>query len=624
MKKHQKILLRIIISTILIVAISFLPIKNNTFLGIAYILPYLIIGYDVLIKAVKGIFNGQILDENFLMAIASVGALVLGFIWKDHFLEAPLVLLFYQVGEYFQGVAVRKSQKNISSLMELSPDYAYLEKDGEILRVSPEEVEIGSIMVVRTGEKVAIDGEVASGSACLSTLAMTGESEPVDVKEGDSVISGSVNQGGIIKVKTTKLYNDSTVAKVLALIERALSKKAKAEKFISKFARFYTPIVCILALLIATIPTLIGLIFSISVNGLNWLYRGLSFLVISCPCALVISVPLTFFSCIGGLSKSGVLVKGSSHIENLSKIKTVVFDKTGTLTDGKIKVKDVYFEKISEREFIEYLVLLESGSSHPLAKSVCEKYKIPVDFTRVKEYNEEGGYGISALIDNDHFYLGNLSLMQRAGIKLPINLTEKAVYLGKNKEFIGYITFLDSVKGNAKTSLEELYNNGVNNLVMLTGDNENKAKIVAEKVGISKFYASLLPDQKQEILSKIMLEKSNGKVAFVGDGINDAPSLMTADVGISMGAVGSDVAIESSSVVIIDDDILKVPLAIKSARKCMRIVKQNVIFSIAIKVAVLILSALGIANMFLAIFADVGVMILAILNSFRALINKGE
>ena len=624
-KKQKKMLARIIITSILLIVLQFI---NPTLLikGFLYLALYLIIGYDILKKAVKGIFSKQIFDENFLMAVATVGAIALAIFTKSgDFLEAIAVMLFYQIGELFQSYAVGKSRKNISELMDIRPDYANIEVNGRLEQVSPENVQAGSIIVVQPGEKVPIDGIVIDGTSSINTSALTGESLPTEITADDEVISGSINISGVLKIKTTKEFSESTVSKILDLVENASNRKSKSEDFISKFARIYTPLVCYLALSLAFLPPLIRILF-LGVDPIwsTWIYRALTFLVISCPCALVISIPLTFFAGIGGASKEGILIKGSNYLETLSKTKYVVFDKTGTLTEGAFKVNAVHHSKINEKKLIEYAALAECASTHPISKSLILAYGKVIDRNRVSDIQEISGNGIKAKVDGELIAVGNDKLMKYLNIEyIDCHSTGTIIHVAINNEYMGHIVISDVIKPNSANAIKELKKVGVTKTIMLTGDKKNVAKSVAETLGLDEYHSELLPEDKVKNVEILLNEKpKNSKLAFVGDGINDAPVLSRADIGIAMGAIGSDAAIEAADVVLMDDDPLKIAKAIKISKKCLGIVYQNIILALGIKAICLILGAFGIANMWFAIFADVGVMIIAVLNAIRALYTK--
>ena len=643
MKKKQKIvLIRIIVSASLLLLLIILykilgpketdsgdiikGIINEPFWFILYMIPYLVIGYDILLKAVKGIFRGRIFDENFLMAVATVGAIVLALIKKNgDYTEGIAVMLFYQIGEFFQSYAVGKSRKNICALMDIRPDYANIECDGQLKKVSPDEVAVGSIIVVQPGEKVPIDGTVIEGVSSLNTSALTGESLPRDIEAGDAIISGCVNMTGVIKIRTEKEFGESTVSKILELVENSSSNKSRSEAFISKFAKIYTPAVCISALLLALLPPLVNmLILHSDASWGVWIYRALTFLVISCPCALVISIPLSFFAGLGGASKEGVLIKGSNYLENLSKTDYVVFDKTGTLTKGVFNVNDIHHNTIPEESLIELAALAECASSHPISVSLKNAYGKEIDRARVSELTEIPGHGIKATVDGKIVLAGNDKLMEKENIAYKnCHKSGTIVHMAIDGEYAGHIVISDELKNDSSEAIKKLKEAGVNNLVMLTGDADLVAKEVADTLGISEYHSSLLPADKVEKVEELISKKSEKQVlAFVGDGINDAPVLARADIGIAMGSMGSDAAIEAADVVIMDDNPLRIVKAIKISRKCLRIVYENIIFALGIKFACLILGALGITNMWIAIFADVGVMIIAVLNAIRALNTK--
>ena len=622
-------LIRIIISAVLLLGLTviehFVSIDYAILRTALYLVPYLIIGYDILIDAVRGIINRQPFDENFLMAVASVGAIAIAIYDNGSYSEGVLVVLLYQIGELFQSVAVGKSRRNIAKLMDIRPDYANVELDGVITSVNPQDVEIGSVIVVSAGEKIPIDGTVIDGKTSLDTSALTGEALPKEVEVGDSVLSGCINLSGTIRIKTEKLFGQSTVSKILELVESSASKKAKSEQFITKFARYYTPSVCALSFAIGVLVPLVLMISGNNAEWSKWIYRALTFLVISCPCALVISVPLSFFAGIGGATKSGVLIKGSNYIETLSKVKTVIFDKTGTLTRGAFEVKKINAENgFDEDSLLEYCAIAEAYSSHPIAKSLVAAYKRGIDFSRLSDVEEIGGNGIKACVDGKTVLVGNKRLMNKMNIDYTECLESGTVaYAAINGEYAGSIVIGDVVKQSSKQALEMLKKLGVSKTVMLTGDNESIAKSVANELKLDEVHFELMPDDKVRITESILEQTAKGeKVAFVGDGINDAPVLTRADIGIAMGGVGSDAAVESADIVIMDDDITKIPKAIKISRKCMRIVYENIYFALGVKALCLVLGALGIADMWLAVFADVGVMIIAVLNSIRTLKNK--
>lgn len=623
-KKQKKVLIRIIISSVmlagLMIADRFVELPVWVWF-ILYMFPYIIIGNDILKKAWKGIIKGQVFDENFLMAVATLGAIGVGFAGDGDFAEAVAVMLFYQVGELFQSVAVGKSRKNISELMDIRPDYANIEIDGKIEQVDPDEVEIGSVIIVQPGEKVPIDGQVIEGSSTLNTSALTGESVPRSVNVGDDIISGCINMSGVLKIKTSKEFGESTVSKILELVENASSKKSKSENFISKFAKVYTPAVCYSAFALAILPPVFMLITGGAPGWGTWIYRALTFLVISCPCALVISIPLSFFAGIGGASKEGVLVKGSSYLETLSKVSVVVFDKTGTMTEGVFEVNGVHHNTLVDSKVIEYAALAESYSSHPISKSLKAAYGKEIDQSRVSEVEEISGHGITARVDGVDVAVGNVKLMKKLGIEYAeCHDVGTFVHVAIAGKYEGHILISDRIKKNSKAAIEKLHANGVDKCVMLTGDAKSVAEHVATELGIDEVYSELLPADKVSYVEKLLAEKkANAKLAFVGDGINDAPVLSRADIGIAMGAMGSDAAIEAADVVLMDDDPLKIAKAIKISRKCLGIVYQNIAFALGIKAICLVLGAVGIANMWLAIFADVGVMVIAVLNAIRAL-----
>lgn len=618
-KKQKKVLIRIIIAFLLLVVLHFVPVKGWLSL-VLYLVPYFVIGYDILKKAFKGILNRQVFDENFLMAVATVGAIILG-----EYTEGVAVMLFYQIGELFQSYAVGKSRRNISELMDIRPDYANIEKDGKLEKVDPDEVEVGSIIVVKPGEKIPIDGIVEYGTTTLNTAALTGESLPRDAKEGDEVISGCINMTGLIKIKTTKEFGDSTVSKILDLVENSSSKKSRSENFITKFARYYTPAVCYGALALAVLPPIVSLIIGFDPAWDQWIYRALTFLVISCPCALVISIPLSFFAGIGGASKEGVLVKGSNYLEALSEAKYIVFDKTGTLTKGVFEVAGIHDAVILEDKLLEYAAYAESFSSHPISISLCKAYGKEIDQTRVSDVNEISGEGVTAVVDGTSVAAGNIKLMKRLGIECKeCGSVGTVVHVAVNGSYAGHILISDQLKPHTKQALEELKKLGMKKLVMLTGDAKRVAESVAKEVGVTDVYSELLPADKVSKVEELLEKKpAKEKLVFVGDGINDAPVLSRADIGIAMGALGSDAAIEAADIVLMDDDPLKISKAIHISKKCIRIVYENIYFAIGIKIICLVLGALGIANMWAAIFADVGVMVIAVLNAIRAL-NAGK
>ena len=624
-RKQRTMLARILAAAALLVALHFVP-ATGALRFLLYLVPYLVIGYDILIKAAKGIRNRQVFDENFLMAIATVGAIALAlYEGSGDYTEAVAVMLFYQVGEWFQSYAVGKSRRNISELMDIRPDSANVERDGALVQVDPDEVEIGSVIVVQPGEKVPIDGVVLEGASTLNTSALTGESLPREVRAGDEILSGCINMSGLIKVRTTKEFGESTVSKILDLVENASSRKSKSEDFISKFARVYTPAVCIAALALAVLPPLVRLLFlGLPAAWGTWIYRALTFLVISCPCALVISIPLSFFAGIGGASNAGVLVKGSNYLETLSKTRVVVFDKTGTLTQGVFEVCGVHHCAMENQKLLEYAALAESASSHPIAKSIEKAYGKPVDRSRVQDVQEIGGNGVVARVDGMEVAAGNDKLMEHLGVPcIPCHSVGTIVHMALDGKYAGHIVIADVVKPTARRAVETLKRAGVQQTVMLTGDSRRVAEQVAADLGVDRVYSELLPADKVAKVEELLAEKPEGaKLAFVGDGINDAPVLRRADIGIAMGAMGSDAAIEAADVVLMDDDPMKIAKAIRISRKCLRIVYENIVFAIGIKLICLVLGALGLANMWLAIFADVGVMILAVLNAIRALFVK--
>ena len=617
-KKQKKMLTRIIIAAALIVVFSLLPVEGYLRFGL-FMIPYLVIGYDILQKAFKGIKNKQVFDENFLMAVATVGAILLG-----DYSEGVAVMLFYQIGELFQSYAVGKSRRNISELMDIRPDYANIEVDGKLEQVDPDEVEIGTVIVVQPGEKVPIDGVIVEGTSTLNTSALTGESLPRDAKTGDEVISGCINMTGVLKIRTNKEFGESTVSKILELVENSSSRKSKSENFIFKFAKYYTPAVCYGALALALIPPIVLMIMGKPAMWGDWIYRALTFLVISCPCALVISIPLSFFAGIGGASNQGVLVKGSNYLETLAQTKYVVFDKTGTMTQGVFEVSGVHHNEMSEEKLLEYAALAECSSSHPISKSLQKAYGKEIDRNRVTDIEEISGNGVVAKVDGVSVAAGNAKLMDRLGIPYQeCHHVGTVVHMAVDGKYAGHILISDILKPHAKEAISELKKAGITKTVMLTGDSKRVADQVAKELGIQEVYSELLPADKVSKVEELLHKKSEkDKLAFVGDGINDAPVLSRADVGIAMGALGSDAAIEAADIVLMDDDPLKISKAIKIARKCIRIVYENIYFAIGIKVLCLILGALGIANMWMAIFADVGVMIIAVLNAIRTLFVK--
>lgn len=617
-------LVRIIIAAVLMIALNFVPAKGVLRFGL-YLIPYLIIGYDILRKAWKGILNRQVFDENFLMAVATLGAIAVAIYDNGDYTEAIAVMLFYQIGEFFQSYAVGKSRKNISALMDIRPDYANVEKDGELVRVDPDEVEVGTVIIVQPGEKVPIDGVIIEGSSTLNTSALTGESMPREALAGNEVISGCINMTGVLKIETTKEFGESTVSKILELVENSSSRKSKSEDFISKFAKYYTPAVCYSALALAVLPPLVRMLaMGLAPQWGDWIYRALTFLVISCPCALVISIPLSFFAGIGGASKEGVLVKGSNYLETLSKTKCVVFDKTGTLTQGVFEVNAVHHNQIEKDKLIEYAALAESASSHPISKSLKNAYGKEIDRLRVREIQEISGNGVIAIVDGKEIAAGNDKLMKRLNVAYKnCHLIGTVIHVAIDGEYAGHIIISDVVKPTAKQAIHAIKKAGVERTVMLTGDAKAVAGQVADELGMDEVYGELLPGDKVEKVEELFEKRDGyGKLAFVGDGINDAPVLGRADIGIAMGAMGSDAAIEAADVVLMDDDPMKIAKAIKISRKCIRIVYQNIAFALGVKGICLVLGAVGIANMWLAIFADVGVMIIAILNAIRALFVK--
>ena len=638
MNKHQrKMLIRILIASSILLVLQFISIATfdilDDYLFVSsgrilrfalYFTDYLIIGHDILKKAFKGIMNRQIFDENFLMAIATVGAMAIAIYSNGDYVEAIAVMLFYQIGEWFQSYAVGKSRKNISELMDIRPDYANIEVDGKIEKVDPDEISVGSIIVVQPGEKVPIDGIVVEGDSTLDTSALTGESLPREVKVDDNIISGCINMSGLLKIKTTKEFGESTVSKILDLVENASSKKSKSEQFISKFARVYTPAVCYSALALAIIPPLVRLlIMGVDAQWGIWIYRALTFLVISCPCALVISIPLSFFAGIGGASNEGILIKGSNYLETLSKVKTIVFDKTGTLTKGVFEVDGIHHNKLEDEKILEFAALAESASSHPISKSLQRAYGKEIDRTRVSNIQEISGNGVIAFVDNHKVAVGNDKLMRSLNIAyINCHSIGTIIHIAIDDEYAGHIVISDILKPNTKKAIASLKNAGITNTVMLTGDAKKVADKVASDLGITKVFSELLPEDKVNKVEELLKVEGKDKLAFVGDGINDAPVLSRADIGIAMGAMGSDAAIEAADVVLMDDDPLKISKAIKISKKCLRIVYQNIVFAIAIKLICLILGAFGEVNMYVAIFADVGVMILAVLNAIRCLFVK--
>ena len=620
-KKQKKMLARILIAAAMLIALKLIPVTGILQLAL-YLVVYGIIGYDILKKAWKGILNRQVFDENFLMAVATIGAFALAIDERSgDYVEAIAVMLFYQIGELFQSYAVGKSRRNISALMDIRPDYANIERDGQLEKVAPDEVEIGSVIVVQPGEKVPLDGVILSGTSSLNTSALTGESLPRDAKEGDEVISGCINMTGVLRIQTTKEFGESTVSKILELVEDSSSHKSKSEAFISKFARVYTPAVCYGALALAILPPVVRLLTGNSAQWGEWIYRALTFLVISCPCALVISIPLSFFAGIGGASKEGVLIKGSNYLETLSQVKTVVFDKTGTLTQGVFEVSGVHHNEMEDEKLLEYAALAECASSHPISKSLQRAYGKEIDRDRVSDIQEISGKGISAKVDGHDVLAGNSKLMELNRIAfIDCHSVGTIIHMAIDGEYAGHIVISDVVKPHAKEAIERLKHSGVEKTVMLTGDTRRVAEQVAKDLGVDEVHSDLLPADKVAQVEKLLAAKGDrDKLAFVGDGINDAPVLSRADIGIAMGAMGSDAAIEAADVVLMDDDPMKIAKAIRISRKCIGIVYQNIVFALVVKFACLALGALGIANMWAAIFADVGVMVLAVLNAIRAL-----
>ena len=620
-KKQKKMLTRILIAAAMLIALKLIPVTGILQLAL-YLVVYGIIGYDILKKAWKGILNRQVFDENFLMAVATIGAFALAIYERSgDYVEAIAVMLFYQIGELFQSYAVGKSRRNISALMDIRPDYANIERDGQLEKVAPDEVEIGSVIVVQPGEKVPLDGVILSGTSSLNTSALTGESLPRDAKEGDEVISGCINMTGVLRIQTTKEFGESTVSKILELVEDSSSHKSKSEDFISKFARVYTPAVCYGALALAILPPVVRLLTGNSAQWGEWIYRALTFLVISCPCALVISIPLSFFAGIGGASKEGVLIKGSNYLETLSQVKTVVFDKTGTLTQGVFEVSGVHHNEMEDEKLLEYAALAECASSHPISKSLQRAYGKEIDRDRVSDIQEISGKGISAKVDGHDVLAGNSKLMELNRIAfIDCHSVGTIIHMAIDGEYAGHIVISDVVKPHAKEAIERLKHSGVEKTVMLTGDTRRVAEQVAKDLGVDEVHSDLLPADKVAQVEKLLAAKGDrDKLAFVGDGINDAPVLSRADIGIAMGAMGSDAAIEAADVVLMDDDPMKIAKAIRISRKCIGIVYQNIVFALVVKFACLALGALGIANMWAAIFADVGVMVLAVLNAIRAL-----
>ena len=631
-KKQKQSMIRILVSAALLIVLQLIPAEGyDALFGAfgrwvrlgAYLVNYFIIGGDILKKAWKGIRNHQVFDECFLMAVATVGAFALAIAENGDYLEAIAVMLFYQIGEWFQSYAVGKSRRNITELMDIRPDYANVEREGVLEKVDPDEVEVGSIIVVQPGEKVPIDGLVVEGTSSLNTSALTGESVPRQIAPGAEVISGCINLTGVLKIRTTKDFGESTVSKILDLVENASSRKSKSEDFIARFARVYTPAVCYSALALAALPPIVRLVLGMNPQVGDWVYRALTFLVISCPCALVISIPLSFFAGIGGASREGVLVKGSNYLETLSQVDTVVFDKTGTLTQGVFEVTGVHHSPLEEHRLLELTALAESASSHPISKSLQKAYGQPLDRSRVTDIREVSGEGVTAKVDGISVAAGNRKLMKRLGVPYQdCHSTGTVVHVAMDGAYAGHILISDLLKPSAKTAMEALRTSGVKQTVMLTGDIDAVAQATAKELGINTVYSELLPGDKVSKVEELLDQKHTGKLAFVGDGINDAPVLSRADIGIAMGAMGSDAAIEAADVVLMDDDPMKIAKAIRISRKCLRIVHENIVFAIGIKLLCLLLGALGIANMWAAIFADVGVMVLAVLNAIRALMVK--
>ena len=627
-KKQKKMLFRIIVTAILMIGLEFVPVEGYGRFAL-YLIPYGIIGYDILRKAFRGILNRQVFYENFLMAVATVGAMAIGLLESGDYAEAISVMLLYQIGELFQSYAVGKSRKNISALMDIRPDYANLEEDGKLKKVDPDDVPVGTVIVVHPGEKVPIDGVIIEGNSSLNTSALTGESLPKEVSTGDEVISGCVNMTRVLKIQTTKEFEESTVSKILELVENSSSRKSKSEEFISKFAKYYTPAVCYSALALLLVPPLVQMLFlGADPQWSQWMYRALTFLVISCPCALVISIPLSFFAGIGGASREGILVKGSNYLETLSKTKTVVFDKTGTLTQGVFVVNGIHHNELENQKILEFAALAESASSHPISKSIQREYGQELDCSRVRDIEEISGSGVMAVVDGHQVAAGNDKLMKRLNVPyIECHSIGTIVHMAIDGKYAGHIVISDIIKPNAEQVIQALKSAGVEETVMLTGDSKRVADKVAEDLGIDRVYSELLPADKVKRVEELLQEKQAGnkqkeKIVFVGDGINDAPALSRADIGIAMGAMGSDAAIEAADIVLMDDDPLKIAKAIKISRKCLGIVYQNIVFALGSKAVCLILGAFGIANMWLAIFADVGVMILAVLNAIRALFVK--
>ena len=620
-KKQKKMLLRIIITAVMLAALYFLPVTGWLRLGL-YLVTYLVIGYDILKKAGQGIANGRVFDENFLMAVATVGAFALAIYEKSgDYNEAIAVMLFYQVGELFQSYAVGKSRKNISALMDIRPDYANIEQDGKLVQVDPDEVAVGTVIVVQPGEKAPIDGVVVEGSSTLNTSALTGESLPRDVHEGDEIISGCINMTGVLKIRTTKAFGESTVSKILELVENSSSRKSRSEDFIAKFARIYTPVVCYSALALAVLPPVIRLVGGMDGQWEQWIYRALTFLVTSCPCALVVSIPLSFFAGIGGASHEGILIKGSNYLETLSQVRTVVFDKTGTLTRGVFEVTAVHHSDMDEQKLLEYAALAECASSHPISKSLQRAYGKAIDRSRVTDIQELSGHGVTAVVDGHPVAAGNSKLMEQLGIPYhDCHSVGTIIHMAVDGQYAGHIVISDVVKPHAKEAVEALHKAGVEKTVMLTGDAKRVADAVAAELGVDEVHSELLPGDKVDKVESLLAQQSGkAKLAFVGDGVNDAPVLGRADIGIAMGAMGSDAAIEAADIVLMDDEPLQIAKAIRISRKCIGIVYENIVFALAVKFACLVLVAIGLADMWAAIFADVGVMVLAVLNAIRAL-----
>ena len=622
-RKQKKVLIRILVAAALMLGLMFVPVDGMVRF-LLYLIPYLVIGYDILLKAAKGVKNRQVFDENFLMAVATIGAMIIGVTQSGDYVEAIAVMLFYQIGELFQSYAVGKSRRNISELMDIRPDYANVEVDGKLEQVDPDEVETGTIIVVQPGEKVPIDGIVVEGGSSLNTSALTGESLPRDVQTGDEIFSGCINMTGLLKIQTTKEFGESTVSKILDLVENASSRKSRSEDFTAKFAKVYTPAVCAAALVLAVLPPLISMLLGLPANWSQWIYRALSFLVASCPCALVVSIPLSFFAGIGGASKEGVLVKGSNYLEALSQTKCVVFDKTGTLTQGVFEVTAIHHNELPEETLLEYAALAESASSHPISKSLQRAYGKEPDRSRVTDVQEISGNGVMAKVDGVAVAAGNRKLMDRLGIACQdCHTVGTIIHMAVDGQYAGHIVISDVIKPNAKKAMDSLRSAGVEKTVMLTGDAKAVAEQTAAALGIDTVYSELLPGDKVAKVEELLASKpKKAKLAFVGDGINDAPVLSRADIGIAMGAMGSDAAIEAADIVLMDDDPMKIAKAIKISRKCLGIVHQNLVFAIAIKILALLCVAAGVANMWIAVFADVGVMVLAVLNAIRALFVK--